>query len=114
MNDLEMLMAKARAMQAASDELFAAVATATAARIAQHQRDAEVAIAAHRAAAAVIHAEYEQRSARMDAEFEERCAAMRSEHAQRVSALRAAHAAPRTLDDINNVDDVRAYFARNR
>ena len=76
--------------------------------------DAEVAIAAHRAASALIHAEYEQRSAWMDQEFEERCAAMRSEHDARVAALRAAHAAPRSLDGIETVDDVRAYFARNR
>ena len=114
MNDIEMLMARARAMQTASEELFAAAAVATAARIAQHQRDADVAIAAHRAAAAAIHAEYEQRSLRMDIEFEERCAAMRAEHDARVTALRAAHVAPRALDGINNVDDVRAYFERNR
>lgn len=114
MNDIEMMMAKARAMQIASDEMFAAAAVATAARIAQHQRDAEVAIAAHRAASAAIHAAYVEHSARMDREFEERCAAMRSEHVARVAALRGQHVAPRSLDDINNVDDVRVYFARNR
>ena len=114
MNDIEMMMAKAQAMQAASEELFAAAAVATAARIAQHHADAAIAIAAHRAASAAIHAEYEQRSARMDQEFEARCAAMRAEHDARVATLRAAHVTPRTLDGINNVDDVRAYFERNR
>jgi DNA anti-recombination protein RmuC len=113
MNDIEMLMARARAMQTASEDLFAAAAVATAARIAQHQRDAAIAIAAHRAASAAIHAEYEERSLRMDQEFEARCAAMRTEHEARVTALRAVPAAPRALDDIHGVDDVRVYFARH-